>query len=782
MRSWLNPRQESRIQGSVSTPKPTVEEAESGVDLAALWRPIRKHWITVIMIATLVTVAAAFYTTRQTKIYQATATVMFDPNPPRPLGGKVESVVEMGSGAVWDTREYYETQYEVITSRKVSLGVVQQRGLNRDAAFLLNLPPKAPVPANFEPWDEGDAADVLRSRLRVEPVKNSRIASVHLIDADPERAATVLKALVETYKELNLQNVIESTEEATTWLQGENDKLTKELDTSELALHNYKVDNNILSVEFDDKSNMLREEIGQLNAALTAVRTRREEVSARYGELAKVASDNPSQLPASELLGSMLLQNLRTSYIAAVKDRESLLSGGKGANHPDVLAADSRVTATRDALLAEVKNIQGSLKGDLNVINRQEGGVSGLFERAKKEALELNLLEIQYSKLRRQKENTEKLYSLLLERSKESDLTRRLRINNISIVDYPSVPGGPIRPNAPANVALGLMLGMILGVGAAFGRNFLDRTVKTPEDVEQVTQATFLGLIPEIDQTVDLSPSGADGPRRRRRVKAPAAGRELIVHEHPMSGTAEAARSVRTNLLFTAPDKPYRALLVTSSGPSEGKTTVACCVAVAMAQANRRVVLVDCDLRRPRIHRIFRERNQTDLGPGLTSALLDESLENVAVQTEVPNLWVVPAGPIPPNPSELLQSERFKAVLAKLKTQFDLVILDSPPLVAVTDATILSTLVDGTLLVVRAFKTSKDLARHANRILKDVGAHMAGVVLNAVNLNRDEYKYSYLYYRRGNYYTSNNKQDDSSNDPKLGSGTSGSSASHEARD
>ena len=157
----------------MATPIPNVEETESGVDLAALWRPIRKHWITVIMIAVLVTVAAAFYTTRQTKIYQATATVMFDPNPPRPLGGKVESVVEMGSGAVWDTREYYETQYEVITSRKVSLGVVQQRGLNRDAAFLLNLPPHAVVPANFEAWDEGDAADVLRSRLRVEPVKNS---------------------------------------------------------------------------------------------------------------------------------------------------------------------------------------------------------------------------------------------------------------------------------------------------------------------------------------------------------------------------------------------------------------------------------------------------------------------------------------------------------------------------------------------------------------------------------------------------------------------------------
>lgn len=758
----------------MATPKPQADE-EQGVDLAALWRPIRKYWITSVMIAALVTMAAAFYTTRQTKLYEASATVQFDPNPPRPLGGKVESVVEMGSGAVWDTREYYETQYEIIESRKVSLAVVQQRGLNRDPAFLLNLPPHAPVPKNFEPWDEGDAADVLRSRLRVEPVKSSRIATVHLVDADPERAASVLKSLVDSYRELNLQNVIESTEEAATWLQSENDKLTKELDSSEKALHDYKVENNILSVEYDDKSNMLREEIGQLNQTLTTIRTRREEISARYNELAKVPSDNPSQLPASELLSSTLLQGLRSNYISALKDRDALLSGGKGKNHPDVLAADAKVTATRDALLDEVKNIQGSLKGDLAVINRQEGGVSGLFDKAKKEALELNLLEIEYNKLRRQKENTEKLYSLLLERSKESDLTRRLRINNISIVDYPSVPGAPVRPNVPANVAAGMMLGVLLGVAAAFGRNLLDRTVKTPEDVEQVIQATFLGLIPEIDNALDVTPGVPARTRRARRAKAAGAGRELIVHEHPMSGTAEAARSVRTNLLFTTPDKPYRTLLVTSSGPSEGKTTVACCVAVAMAQAGKRVVLVDCDLRRPRIHRIFRER-KSDLGPGLTSALLDDTITDCAVTTEVPNLWVVPAGPIPPNPSELLHSERFRAFLGKLSGQFDLVILDSPPLVAVTDATILSTIVDGTLLVVRAFKTTKDLARHANRILADVGARMAGVVLNAVNLNRDEYKYSYLYYRRGNYYASNAKHDDG---PGAGASSASSSSPHE---
>jgi polysaccharide biosynthesis transport protein len=728
----------------VSSP-PALPSAENPddkpVDPFALFRPIRKHWITVLAITLLVSVLAGFYTARQVRIYEAAASVQFDPNPPRPLGGKVESVVELGSGAVWDTREYYETQYQIIQSRRVALAVVERFGLNRDAAFLRNLPPNAPIPKSFDAWDENEAADVLRGRLRVEPVKLSRVANVRLRDANPERAAQLLQAVVEAYKELNLENVVDSTEEAAKWLRTEHDKLKGELENNEMALHRYKETKNILSVEFDDKSSMLREEIAQLNQTLTAIRTRKEEVAARRSELAKVKADDPAKLPASELLGNPLLQSFRQKYIDALREHEALLKGGLGKNHPDVKAALSAVETNRDALLGEVKNIQGALDGDLAVITRQEGGVSGLFEGSKKEALELNLLEIEYNRLRRSKDNTEKLYSLVLERSKESDLTRRLRINNISVVDYPLVPKAPVSPNLPLNVAAGFVLGLLLGVAAAIGRGYLDRTVKTPGDVEALTHATFLGLLPEVEGTL------AAKKRRQKDGMSP----ELVVHTSPMSGVAEAARSVRTNLLFSAPDKPFRVLLVTSAGPSEGKTTVTCCVAIAMAQAGKRVVIVDTDLRRPRLHRIFRTGGK-DLGPGLTSALLDPSLGDVGVQTEIPNLSVLPAGPIPPNPSELLHSERFKAYLQLLSQHYDQVILDSPPLVAVTDAAILSTIADGTMMVVRAHKTSKDLVRHASRILSDVGARMAGVVLNAVNLARDEYRYSYQYYRKNSYY------------------------------
>jgi capsular exopolysaccharide synthesis family protein len=206
---------------------------------------------------------------------------------------------------------------------------------------------------------------------------------------------------------------------------------------------------------------------------------------------------------------------------------------------------------------------------------------------------------------------------------------------------------------------------------------------------------------------------------------------------------------VRTNIMFMAPDQPHRRLLITSAGPMEGKTTVACCVAIAMAQAGQRVLLLDCDLRRPRVHRIFDRRNDT----GVTTALLDMSSLNVAaLQTQVPNLSVLTSGPIPPNPAELLQSDAFERLLTELSKSFDRIVIDSPPVVPVTDAAVLSTRVDGCVLVIRAFKTTKELARQALRALRDVAAPTVGAVLNAVDLGRQEYGYYHYYYYKAEGY------------------------------
>lgn len=723
-----------------------ADRPDAGGGQAVIWHTVRKNWATAVLTALAVTLAVTFYTLGQTKIYAAAATIQFDPNPPRPLGAKVETVVDMGAGSYWDNHEYYETQYKIITSLKTAKAVVSQLGLNHDAGFLMNAPPGVPVqPVNVP---EEAAASALRGRIRVEPIKDSRLAVVKYEDADPDRAQRILTTLVDTYISMNLEDVLASTSQAVDWLQGQLDHLKTDLESSEMALHEYKEKKNILSVALDDQSNMLREEMKQLNDTLTQVRAKREEVAARRAELSKVGTNDPGVLPASELLSNALLSGLRHQYIEAVRDRDALLKSGKGKNHPDVESAQAKIDIAREAVLGEVKNVQGALDRDLAAISRQEGGLSGLFEAARKRAFELNLLEIEYNRLRRAKDNNEKLYALVLERTKESDLARMLRVNNIRVIDPPLRPGGPVRPAVPFNIGVGIFVGVLLGLAAAMARAMIDRTVKTPDDVEKEVGITFIGLLPEIEDDRRLGPTY--GKKRNKRfnptsVKKP----ELIVHEHRMSGIAEAARTIRTNLLFMAPDHPFQTLLVTSAGPAEGKTTIACCIAIAMAQAGQRVVIIDCDLRKPRLHRVFGKDSKV----GVTTALLEEDIDGALLSTEVPNLSVIPAGPIPPNPAEILHSERFKAFLSRVQGRFDRVILDSPPIVPVTDGVVLSTLVDGTILVVRAFKTTKDLARHALRALMDVGANIAGTVLNAVDLTKGEYKYShYYYYSREGYY------------------------------
>jgi succinoglycan biosynthesis transport protein ExoP len=714
-----------------------------GFSLFSVWRALRKNWPLVGGICALVGLAATFYTLGQKKIYEASSTVLFDPQLPQPLGNQVQAIVDMGSGSYWNNKEYYKTQYWILQSMGLASQVVRDLNLHKDAAFLDNAPPGAtPAPREVS---VDVAAEKLIANLVIEPVKDSRLTVVRYRDADPARSQKILASLVDTYVQNNLDSVTDSTTTAADWLRTQHGSLKKELESSEMALHDYKKNKNILSVSMDDQSNMLREELKQVNTALTEVRTRREGVLARKAELNKVKDDDPANLPASELLNSVVLQGLRQGYVEAVRDRDALIASGKGANHPDVGAAQAKCATTRRALLDEVRNIKGAVDRDSAALEREMGGLQRLTESAKKRALELNLLEIEYNRLRRQKDEVEKLFSLVAERSKESDLTGMLRMNNLRVVDRPLLPKKPISPDVPVNIAVGILAGLLLGLAAAFGREQLDRSIKTPDDAEAALGMAFLGLLPELHHVTE---SGY-GRSKRKVVPVSAERPELVVHEHPSSGTAEAARAVRTNILFMSPDRPFRTLLVTSAGPSEGKTTVACCIGIAMAQAGKRVVLVDCDMRRPRLHRVFRVPNTE----GVTTSLLEHTtLPDTIHPTEVPNLHLLTTGPLPPNPAEILHSEAFARLLANLREVFDCVVIDSPPVAPVTDAAVLSAQVDGTVLVVRAFQTTRELARRAVRALRDVGGTTIGTILNAVNLDRSEYGYQhYYYYKREGY-------------------------------
>lgn len=714
----------------------------------AIWRTVRKHWLVAVVLIALAGAGTAFYTLGLTKIYEARATIMFDPDVPRPLGDQKSGAVGDIS-SYWNNKEYYNTQHWMIRSMRIAQQVVKDLDLNRDRAFLQNLPTSSDRgrgQASIE-----DAALVLIKRTKVEPIRESRLTSVTYRDADPVRAQRVLNALVDAYAAYNLDDVFESATTAADWLRGQVGSLRHDLETSELALHQFKKDRNILSVSMDDQSNMLRGEMTQLGQALTEVRAHRERTMARLKELQKISADDPSALPAKELIESAALANLRAQYVETSRELTSLAAEGRGENHPQVKAALARRDTVRAALLAEVKNIQESCARDAAALEREIAGLKGLYDAAEKRALDLNLMEIEYDRLRRAKDTNEKLFSLVIERSKETDLTRLLRINNVRVVDRPLLPRTPVTPNVPLNIAIGLAAGALLALATALAREQLDRTLKAPEEVEKVLGSTLLGVLPDAPDDMPTRPKRG---RRRARTETGDSAKvplELTVHRRPTSGLAEAVRAIRTNLVFMSPDNPHRTLLITSAAPSEGKTTVACALAITIAQAGHRVALVDCDLRRPRLHSVFSNSNDF----GVTSALLDrDTQDSIAVPTEVPNLWVVPTGPIPPNPAELLHSEAFRSILNRLKERFDRIVIDSPPIAPVTDATVLSTQVDGVVVVVRASRTPKDLVRRALRSLRDVGSHVVGVVLNAADVEGESYRaYRYYSYRREGYYS-----------------------------
>jgi capsular exopolysaccharide synthesis family protein len=723
--------------------------SSEAVDIAG--RAVKKHWLLATIVCVTVFVAFAFYTVGQKRIYRATAMVQIDPNPPRPLGKEVQSVVDVGSGSYWSNKEYYGTQVEILRGQALARDTARVLGLHRDAGFVLNAPAGATVKLPKGEVTIDAAAGALRSRLGVELIKDSRLVVLRLEDADPERARRVLAALLDLYLERNVSQVVESSTAASEWLRGQTDKLKSELEASELALHEYKKSKRILSVSLDDQSNMLRGEMQQLSTALTTVNSRKEALTARVRELDKVDANDVTSLPASELLSSSLLSSLRQEHSQAKGELDSLLGSGKGEKYPEVEAARARVEVTRQALMAEVRNIQGALRSELTAVMREAQGIAGLFEHAKQRALDLNILEIEYRRLERSKDNTEKLFGLVLERSKETDLTGMLRFNNLSIAEPAMASPIPIKPKVPLNLTIGLVLGLFLGLGLAVGLEWFDRTIRVPEDVQEATGLPLLGLLPALIGKISSTGYYSRQAQRHRTSVAPKSSDtviELAAHALPNSNAAECARGIRTSLTFSSPDNPYRSLLVTSASPSEGKTMVATTIAVAFAQAGQRVLLVDCDLRRARLHRVFKMHSAS----GVSSVLQDPStLDSTIVSTHVPNLFLLPAGPHVPNPAELLQSESFEKLLSALEQKFDRVILDSPPVLVVTDPAVLSVRVDTTVVVFRARVTRRDVARQAALKLSELGANIAGVVLNAMEEPKRKGGYYYGYYSRDKY-------------------------------
>jgi polysaccharide biosynthesis transport protein len=726
----------------MTTPGPTIETtqaaqpAEQPLSVTARRYGqilLKRKWL-ILGVLAIVVAGATFFTFRQTRIYQAKLTAIVDISAPQVLGGNVREVVDLGTGNYWMSRDYLTSQKDIIKSRDLALRVVDQLRLQDSADFWK---PGVPGPDSTRET----ATERLMASIQVATPKENRIIEIFVQHPDPQMAARLCNAVGDAYLTFNLDHKLGSTKDAVRWLADQLDDLRKELNQSELKLHEFKKQNNVLSVPMEDKANLLTKQIEMYNNHLTDLHMKRIELGAKRTQILSLRNADPLKDSAALMGDGTMIGDLRKGY--AEEHRKLVeLKARYLDNHPLVRAQQAKLDASLLHLQREIDNAVHVLDARYNEVADAERQLAGAFEVAKKEALDLNLKQIDYNRLKRGQENTEKLYGVVLTRLKESDLSANLRTNNIRLLDRATTPVAPIKPNVRANTILSLFLGLLAGLGLALLVESLDTTVKSQEEVEALTKLPFLGILPSIEQGQGVAPArssnGAVDPRK-----------DLYLHTSPKSSVAECARSIRTNLLFMSPEKPLASLMVTSPGPREGKTTTAISLAIAMAQGGQRILLVDTDLRRPRIHKSFGVSGEV----GLTGVMLGQSTLAEAVKTsEVPNLFVLPCGPLPPNPAELLHTDRFGTVMAEMLERYDRVILDSPPVIAVTDAAVLGARVDGVLLVVKAGQTAREGLRRSARVLADVGARVLGCILNDLDLTDRAYgQYYYYYYRRYGY-------------------------------
>src|SRR5882724_1460914 len=478
-----------------------LSEPEPGFSPALVIRAVRKHWPIVLLIFVASVVGVSIYTSNQVKIYEAVATIQLDPQPLTPLG---HQNTESGTDSYWSNQEYFATQYQVITSRRVAELVVKKLGLTTDRAFLINKAGPAAassketafVPASAVSLE--DAAEALRARLKVEPIQDSRLARVKYDDADQARAQRILSAVVDTYVEQNLDTSMDATNKTVEWLDVQLKRLKGDLESQEMDLHDFKLKYNLLSVSYDDQSNMVRAEIQQLNSSLTELKAKKEAVSARLAVVKAVDPQDPGEIPATELVGNQALGELRNAYVEAQRDLVMVKAGGKDEKHPEVQKLSAQVESSRKAIAQELQNIKNGAEIELANVNRQLAGLTSLYESARQEALQLNLKELEYSRLQRSKDSTEKLFGLVLERSTESGLSKMAPFNNVRVLDRPLKPVVPVFPKTSTNLAVGIVLGLLLGFAGATAREMLDQTVRTSEDIERELGLAVLGSLPDV--------------------------------------------------------------------------------------------------------------------------------------------------------------------------------------------------------------------------------------------------------------------------------------------
>jgi polysaccharide biosynthesis transport protein len=696
---------------------------------------LRKHqWLILSFMLSVVTIVA-IATFRMQPVYVATARIEI---------GRENSNILPFQGAdaydlMTDSENYIETQSKILTSETLALQTIRNSGLSARPEYSSpNGPSEAVATGDLANQKRPPELAAFLGSLSVRRVPNSRLMDVSFESTDPQLAARIVNAHLETYVQRNFKTSFDATARATTFLREQLEELKKRVQNSEDARIAYERQNQIWTL--DDKQNMTTQRFADANRELTLGQSERMRKQSLY-EFAK--SGNLSAVPQIQSNPALIdFQKKRAETMAEYQEALDQF----GPNYPKVQRLRMQIKELDVNIEKEKQNIVDSLESEYREAESREAMLMKALDQQKSDVNEMAGKMVEYNILKREAEANKTLYDGLLTKLREAGVSAGLNSSNIRTVDAAMVPSTPARPAKTRNVVLAFIVGLVGGIGLALMREYLDNTVKTPDDIETLARLPSLAVVPQFG----ASNGNGNGKRQRLLPGFSTNGHEKrmeLVAEHlPKSQMSEAFRALRTSLLLSRADHPPQVILVTSALPREGKTTAAANLAVTLAQLGDKTIVVDADLRKPGIGRLL---NMTGGNyAGLSSYLAGaSSLELVTVpHPTIPNLAAIPTGPLPPNPADLLASHKLAEAIAELRTKYKFIVIDSPPVMAATDAVILSVQTDGVLLVVRSGETPKEAFTRTRDLLVSVKCNILGVVLNAVDASAPDYYYSYRYY------------------------------------
>ena len=762
--------------------------ADNEVHLLDYWRAIRKRLWLVLGVVALITMLAVVYVARKPDLYEAQARVQVDledtggvVNSPRPLYGPTDDPI------------YFNTQLQILVSPGLMRRVVRTLDLEHNPDFFKGNPAQRPStwqtlkrmvglggkpaataakPPDQLPLASTNVAqataredlneakrlepyvNTILGDLKVEPVKETRASyykETRLIDikfghTDPQVAEKVVNAIAETYVFSNLEKRTETNSTTGAFLQKRIAELQQQIRTSEERLVNYAKNNQIISL--DPNQNTVVERLAGLNQQLLQAENERKTAEAAYN-----AANAPGAATALADADAKQANEIESTLVNLRQKRAQLLVDATE-EAPEVKEVDQQI-AELDKQLKDLRSRKSqTLLTNLNTHYQQalerERSLRKSFEEQRSQTLSQNEAAINYRIIQQEIETNKQLLNGLLQGAKENDVLLAGKPNNISVVDYALTPDSPVGPNRTRTVVAAFFLSIGFGVILALFFEYLDDTVHSTEEVERVLHLPALAVIPSV------------GPAVRRRAIAGITAlqkqngnngqsSELLMNVDSRSPLAEAYRHLRTSVLLSTAGRAPRSLLVTSSLPGEGKTTTAVNTAISLAQTGASVVIIDADMRRPRLQRIFEMREVEGLSSILSSDVGEIEMLELVRTDPASGLNVLTSGPIPPNPAELLGSDQMRRLMAALQSRYTHVVVDSPPISSFTDGVLIATMVDGVLLVVHGGKSSRHIVRRSKQLLNDVGAKVFGVVLNNVNLQSHDYYYYQSYYGQKYY-------------------------------